>query len=247
MTPNERRAAQQSLKDNPSNVLLLEAIQALRSSIMEAAAVELPTPIVQVPAPPPAQVTVQPVNLDPLLQAVQELAVLVATAPAVTVPAVDWAPILAALRSLPAPVVHVEAPAPSQVLPDNFMERLVDAIQQAMPRGGRISSGGPVRGALTDSQLRANPVVVTFAADAEATPVSLTFRMFEKAPAADYELWHDTASTDRIILAEAPADQADTSVALWRGIAIPLDADGNDIGHIQERTGFSWDDRHDGW
>lgn len=83
--------------------------------------------------------------------------------------------------------------------------------------------------------------------DGKAQANTITKRMLDKSPAVGYELWYDTSQSDAVIITEAPSGQTDESALVWRGINMPLDANGNVVGRVIERDGFAWDSRLTGW
>lgn len=82
--------------------------------------------------------------------------------------------------------------------------------------------------------------------DALADTQTLTQRMWGRNITDNYRMWSDTANASYIYLAEAPMDAIQTD-AVWRGIRIPLDANGNPLGEWQESTAFKWSDKSGTW
>lgn len=73
--------------------------------------------------------------------------------------------------------------------------------------------------------------------------VTLTSRMLAKTPMIGMRLSFDTSSTTFIYTAEALLG-ADPAVGNnFRGIRIPLDANGNLLGEAEENVAFDWNDR----
>lgn len=109
-----------------------------------------------------------------------------------------------------------------------------------------LNSIGAAIGTTTDTENTDTLIGRVKAILAGQPPLTLTGRMLDKKPAAGYEMWVDSTATVNlgpgVIMAEAPAAQADTAQAVWRGVFIPTAG-----GRWVERTGFAWASRTTGW
>lgn len=76
---------------------------------------------------------------------------------------------------------------------------------------------------------------------------TLTARMLSKQPTENYRIWMDTANTSYVLITEAPAGTTDEATLVWRGVRLPVDANGAVVGEVKERTGFAWSNRGAGW
>lgn len=82
------------------------------------------------------------------------------------------------------------------------------------------------------------------AIDADLPDPTLTSRMFARQPQTGKRIWLDTADSSFIYVAEADAGAgSDQTQEVWAGIRIPIDADGNPLGEVEESTAFRWDNK----
>ena len=78
--------------------------------------------------------------------------------------------------------------------------------------------------------------------DAQGTSSTLSYRMMQKNPQDGYNLWFDTADSNHIYIAEAPAAADPAIHNTWRGIRITL-VSGNPLGEVQTLVNFNWNNR----
>lgn len=91
-----------------------------------------------------------------------------------------------------------------------------------------------------------NPLPVTGSVVLDTGLQTLTERMLAKRPYnSTYRLWFETGLTDYLYTAENVAGAVATD-STFRGIRVPLDANGNPSGEVEENDAFKWSDKSGG-